>query len=1320
MKRFLSIILTAAMLLTAVPAAFAESAPDDESIVTAEKVTPENQNEITENVSDETTDDPEKTEEQISLMSAENDISLQADEVQYSIDGGAWTGSTFDNIWSEAEKIANKGKNYQIKVSNDFSLTENKEYSLSYGVKVTIYADTNVTITVPTSTKIIVKSGGQYNGGDATLTFGKSGAAGTVTFDGKNETFSEAAFRAEWSSGSYMGHLVINDGVSIKNFKRTKGGTYYGIIYNNGQLDINGGSITNNEISSNTVDSVIFNCRKLNIAGGEISNNSITSYDGYIVMVRGSSAEFTMTGGKIILNNVRKTVIQLAQDDSSYQGSATITEGTIANNKGYSYSDDNFTADARDISIGASLTKLTLNGTAEIGTIETNVKNINNGKFITIASGFAPATPISVLVSMSYIGGQVYPSEGMQVATVEDGASINSMLVYYNTDFSISDDGKLAAPPEVEATYKYYKYPDGDETKTIRGTLKDTVAQMKADNAYNPSTITVLKDIEIDETVVLPNTWTLQSAEGSTFTLSRATGFDGVMINSVRYKPVIKNLIFDGNNGTSEIINMGVSGSDKSGLSLTDVTIQNNKNSAIVTKSGITATNVTIKNCSAVYGGAVRFESGATSSSTATFTNSTFVNNTADTGSAIYAIGNANCEIILDGCTIESNTFVNDESNTDNSTKNSAIYMNSKTKSIFDHIVLKGNTKFANNTAVDIMLDGELGKFVYSDTTLASLRASDTSFNNTGDKIKVAVGAFEKGTYPDNGLVVGIKGSDGTSSFELVDVNGGSKVSTGNKVFEVYNNGYSYLVIGSPKTIALIFNSESGSISNCDTIAAFNTAAKGIVTLSVTPEFVQEQKPYSEKMIDKAVENINYTLTATANNAKIERIYISYPKNPYKNLEKEGTISADGSSATLELTTDLFSTIVSSLTLSANIYVEYQTLAQAITVVQSTGGTISATPSDKAAKGETVTLTATPDAEYDFSSWNVYKTGDANTKVTVNGNSFIMPDYPVTVSAVFVKKKHNITTSCTPADGGTITLIDGNSSVTVGESVTITVAANAHYEIEAVTVNSESVTLGEHGDYTFTMPNKDVTISATFKKKQYSVTTEGSNVTFGGLDEKYTWGDKVEFTVTPDKWYSVKSVYANNETVAVTKVEGTEYTYSFTMPQGDVVITAVTERPNFTVTFDSKGGSNITPKTIANGEAADKPGAPAWAGRGFAGWYLDENYTQKYDFATPVTKNITLYARWFLWGDVNNDGAADSYDALLIRRCRAGLTDYSLIENRLAGFVNGFENGRNYPDSGDAVSIRRFRAGLINRYKVEDGAAGYEFDLENDTCIPKN
>ena len=304
------------------------------------------------------------------------------------------------------------------------------------------------------------------------------------------------------------------------------------------------------------------------------------------------------------------------------------------------------------------------------------------------------------------------------------------------------------------------------------------------------------------------------------------------------------------------------------------------------------------------------------------------------------------------------------------------------------------------------------------------------------------------------------------------------------------------------------------------------------------------------------------------------------------------------------------------------INVEFELDACAITT-DIKNGTISGITS-QAAIGSDVSFTLAPtDDTYKLDSYKVFKTGDEATTVDVtesNGTyKFTMPDYPVTVSAVFVKKTHDVTTSCTPAEGGKVTIIDKTSPVTVGDSVNINVAANAHYEIEAVTVNSESVTLGDHGDYTFTMPNKDVTISATFKKKQYSVTKTGNNVTFGELNDKYTWGDTVEFTVTPDKWYSVKSVYANDATVVITKVAGKENAYSFTMPQGDVVITAVTERPNFTVTFDSKGGSSITPKTVANGDAADKPGVPVWAGRGFAGWYTDENYTQKYDFATPET-----------------------------------------------------------------------------------------------------
>ena len=72
-----------------------------------------------------------------------------------------------------------------------------------------------------------------------------------------------------------------------------------------------------------------------------------------------------------------------------------------------------------------------------------------------------------------------------------------------------------------------------------------------------------------------------------------------------------------------------------------------------------------------------------------------------------------------------------------------------------------------------------------------------------------------------------------------------------------------------------------------------------------------------------------------------------------------------------------------------------------VTLASVMNGTISADPL-YALQGTTINLTATPAAGYEFGSWSVYKTGDPNTTVTVNGNSFTMPNYSVTVSANFV------------------------------------------------------------------------------------------------------------------------------------------------------------------------------------------------------------------------------------------------------------------------------------------------------------------------------
>ena len=64
------------------------------------------------------------------------------------------------------------------------------------------------------------------------------------------------------------------------------------------------------------------------------------------------------------------------------------------------------------------------------------------------------------------------------------------------------------------------------------------------------------------------------------------------------------------------------------------------------------------------------------------------------------------------------------------------------------------------------------------------------------------------------------------------------------------------------------------------------------------------------------------------------------------------------------------------------------------------------------------------------------------------------------------------------------------------------------------------------------------------------------------------------------------------------------------------------------VDFDSNGGSSVPSQEIEDGNEAVKPTDPVRECYEFAGWYMDKELTKPYDFATPVTSDMTLYAKW--------------------------------------------------------------------------------------------
>ena len=79
-------------------------------------------------------------------------------------------------------------------------------------------------------------------------------------------------------------------------------------------------------------------------------------------------------------------------------------------------------------------------------------------------------------------------------------------------------------------------------------------------------------------------------------------------------------------------------------------------------------------------------------------------------------------------------------------------------------------------------------------------------------------------------------------------------------------------------------------------------------------------------------------------------------------------------------------------------------------------------------------------------------------------------------------------------------------------------------------------------------------------------------------------------------------------------------------------VRAVTQA-KYTITFVSQGGSNIEPMKFECGStpsSANEP-QPVNEGKKFAGWYTDASctYANKFVFGeTPLTDNITLYAKW--------------------------------------------------------------------------------------------
>ena len=138
--------------------------------------------------------------------------------------------------------------------------------------------------------------------------------------------------------------------------------------------------------------------------------------------------------------------------------------------------------------------------------------------------------------------------------------------------------------------------------------------------------------------------------------------------------------------------------------------------------------------------------------------------------------------------------------------------------------------------------------------------------------------------------------------------------------------------------------------------------------------------------------------------------------------------------------------------------------------------------------------------------------------------------------------------------------------------------------------------------------------------------------------------DASELIVVPAEWNAADKrcqVSINNETIATYangKISGLALgSTTITLIIGSVEKTLtleVIELPSYTVNFVTSG-SAVADQVLKKYKTVDETAAKTTKNNAvFKGWFVDEDYTELYDFSTPVTDNLTLYAKIVDWSDM--------------------------------------------------------------------------------------
>lgn len=196
-----------------------------------------------------------------------------------------------------------------------------------------------------------------------------------------------------------------------------------------------------------------------------------------------------------------------------------------------------------------------------------------------------------------------------------------------------------------------------------------------------------------------------------------------------------------------------------------------------------------------------------------------------------------------------------------------------------------------------------------------------------------------------------------------------------------------------------------------------------------------------------------------------------------------------------------------------SVWVEENTTKYNVTVAENIKS-VASVDKTEAAKGEKVTVTATPETGKVLDTVTVVgENGSTPIETTVSGNTatFTMPDQDVTVTNVTFRTANTYTVKFSSSDNtfGTVSAkhngADFNSGTTVteGDEVTFTAKPKSGYALSDWTVNGVSAS-STANPYTITV-QKDTTVTANFKVEDSGTIVNNMYFLYGSTNNPTSW-----------------------------------------------------------------------------------------------------------------------------------------------------------------------------------------------------------------------